>query len=1299
MRHTLDRSIKDLNYSDICVSAPQGLENEDIEIIENQDGLKEIEYAYDCDLSIKGRTEIIKVMNMPLNINMPKIIEGKEPERGEILLDDSMKKLSYKIGDIIIFKKEVNKIKDKDEEDALSTYTYKVSGFCQSLDYIMYRTRGYSERGLGEIEGFAYINKDEFKSDPTIAKLKYQGSDKFQTSEKKYRSFIAEKYQALKIDMKYRPSNRLKRIKGNLSNDIDKGEKEIIDAKDKLDSAYEKILQGQDDLKKGKNEYSKGLSEFEEEKKKGQDKLDESRNKLYKAKNDLNKADKDLKNNQGKLNEGKVKLADAKKEINEKKEELNKGYREYESGKGELKAGEEALVEGEKQLAEGRKKLDDGWKKIEESTAKLEDAKIQYANGLKEYEDGKIKLEEGKGKVVDSLSKIGINNVTYDEASSLIIALSSALDKAGPIIEKIKTLDQQISILENKVSDLENKKAQKEEEITACEQEINNETDPQKRQELTDKLIALKSEEASIEAELLKARAELDQAKKLKENLNAAMGEISNLIPGIGPNFDIDNMKSKLKEAKDGIDAIKANEDKLIEAKAKLDGAKSQIEEGEKQLQEGIYEAEKGEYEYSQNEEKIRENRRKIEQGKEELEKTKSQLDDGDKKLKEGEKDLARGQSEYEDNYEKFVEGKAKFESGKEKYVEGEKQLKEGQESFDEEIKKGQDKLISAKNKLYKGEKDLAKGQKEYKEKSEDAKEKIAKAEDDINKGKKYLSIIKEPRYTITPRYLSEGINTYIDYSNRIDGLSLVFPIFFFAIALLVSFTTMTRMVDEERTIIGTYKALGYTNKDISYKYFLYGSIASIVGGIIGAFSGSYILTYIIGNSYSTETIFEDKLIIKSYPLKIAFAIIVGFLFTALAAKLTTNKTLRENTANLLRPKVPKSGNRILLEKVPFIWSKMSFLFKITARNIFRSKKRMFMTVTGIIGCSALLILGFGIKGSVANIERLQFSEILKYDLAISYDKDIDEDNFIDYKKFINNLDADHGEFYQEQFTVEYPKIDQTVNMVVPANINGFEKFFLLRDPKTAKEINIEGRGAVISKKLSKLLKIKKGDILRIKDAYDNYFEVEIKDICEMYITHYLFLDRDYYEKVKGEKFTANTDFIKNTKNLDMEKLKNDSVKYKVVTSTVGVDFFKEALNQFLYAIKKVEGVVVVLSSLLAIVVLYNLTNINIEERQREIATIKVLGFYAKETTAYIYRETFILTFIGIIIGLFVGKILHYFVLQIVVPYYVMLSEHLVLRAYIYSTIITVLVTIFIMIVFHYKLKKIDMVESLKSNE
>ncbi|WP_308533735.1 FtsX-like permease family protein [uncultured Peptoniphilus sp.] len=1298
MRNTIDNAIKKNSYPDLVVSAPQSLENEDMEIIESQANLDELEYAYDLDLSIKGRTETIKILNMPIKINMPEILEGKAPQKGEIILDNKMKEMGYKIGDKISFKKEVNKFAD-DKKDALLSYDYRIVGFCNSLDYIMNRSRGYSERGLGEISGFAYIAPSEFNTDPSLAKIIYGDLKKFSPSSKEYKEELGKKYESLKIDMKYRPSERLSKIKGDLSRDISEGEDKITEAEEKLSDAKDELESGKKELSEGQREYSKGYREFTDQKKEGEDKLKESRNKLYKTRDELNNAKDELSDAKEKLAEGKGKLDEAKIEIDKNEEKLNSGYREYERGKGELEAGEKALKSGEEQLLEGRKKLDEGWRKIDDSKAQLEEGKNKYQKGLDDYEKGEADLEKGKEKLVATFRQMGLE-VTYEEAEGLIISLEADLERLEPYANKIKTIDEEISEKNKEIKNLEDQKVEKESQIKEIDLKLANPNlKDEDRNSLNERKNSLNSELNSIEENLRRARAELSLLNQSKTEIEDFVNYLNKKYPGLNLSSDFSSLRAKVKEAKAGVLQIKDAEKKLTEGKAKLDASKIQLDEGEKQLQDGIIEAQKGEAEYKESEEKIAKNKRELEDGKEKLVKAKEKLDSGKHELEKGKAKYEEGLIDYNENYDKFLEGTSKYESGEDSYKEGEKQLREGEETFKEEIGKAEDKLKDAKSKLYKGQRDLAEGQREYEDKSLEAEEKIKDAKEDIKKGKRYLNIMKQPRYSITPLYLVNDINTYIDYSRRVDGLSLIFPVFFFAVALLVSFTTMTRMVEDERILIGTYKALGYSQKEISSKYFLYGSLASLIGGTIGGIWGSYLITYIIGNAYSTDSIFENNLLIRAYPLKIIFAIAIGFIFTAFAARMTTNKSLKEKTAQLLRPKPPKTGKRILLERIPFIWNKMSFLFKVTARNIFRSKKRMLMTVLGIIGCTALLVLGFGIKGSVGNIEKLQFEDILKYDLQISYDKDIDEGEFLAYKEFINSLKSPHKSFYQEQFKVSYPEMDQNVSLIAPEDEKGFEEYFALKSSKTGQKINLPKRGAVISQKLSKLLGIKKGDTIEIKDVYDNSFRIEVTDICEMYINHYIFMTRDYYEKVKGEDFTANTNLVKTKNAKDFDEIKDKAKDYKVVTSIIGTDLFKKALNQFLYSISKVQGVIVILSSLLAIVVLYNLTNINIEERIREIATIKVLGFYAKEVTAYVYRETYFLTIMGIILGLIIGKILHYSVLQIVVPYPVMLSSHLITRAYIYATVITLLVTTLIMLVFHFKIKKIDMVESLKSNE
>lgn len=769
-------------------------------------------------------------------------------------------------------------------------------------------------------------------------------------------------------------------------------------------------------------------------------------------------------------------------------------------------------------------------------------------------------------------------------------------------------------------------------------------------------------------------------------------------MPG-GITGSLDDLKAKVKVGKAGIEKINENEKKLVGARATLDASKLQLEEGKKQLEEGIAEAEKGEEEYAKNKDEIEKNKRKLADAKEELNKAKKKLDESQEKLDKGSADYESGKKEYEEKYDQYVEGREKLSRAKEKYLSGRDELQRGEERLDKELKTGKDKLDDAKGKLYKGELDLKKGEREFSDKSKEAEEKISDAIEKIADGRKYLSLIKQPRYKITPRHLSGDINTYLDYAKRVDGLSFIFPIFFFAIALLVCFTTMTRMVDENRVVIGTYKALGYTNREIGRKFFLYGTLASIIGGSLGAITGSYLLTYIIGNAYSTKTIFQDHLIINAFPLRIIFAIAIGFIFTTVAAIITVNKNLKEKTAYLLRGKAPSKGNRIMLEKIPFIWNRMSFLSKVTARNLFLSKKRMFMTVVGVMGCAALLVLGFGISESVKDVETLQFKEILKYDLSVLYDSKFDEDAYGDYRRAIDEKNLEYTKTYEELFTVDYEEIDQVVNVIVPEDREEFKNYVALRDKDRGEELELSKRGVIITEKLSKLKKLKVGDPLELRDVYGNEFEVEVAGITEFYIGHNVYMDKDYFEKVTGSDFVANTDLIKAPQNFDKDKFTKTTIENKAVFNITNIDDLKDILNKFLFSITKVEIIILMVTTILEVVVLYNLTNINIEERIREVSTIKVLGFYPKETTSYIYKETYILALIGILIGLVVGKILHYSVLQIVVPFMAMLPEDLTARPFILAGIITAFINTLIMIIFHFRIKKINALDALKSNE
>lgn len=1291
MRNTLDNKITQLNQEDLKISVPIGLEDKDKAIIEDQEDISELEYGYDKDAFLVGDSIVIKVLNIPYEISKPEIVEGRSIESpDEIVLDSRMKNDGKKIGDIISFKED----NDDDDDNDLKRLSYKVVGFANSLDFIQDKNGTYSERGYGKISYFAYIDDGNFSGEPTLAKLKFLGTEGLVTSDKEYVNYMDKKTRALKIDLKNRPKERLLSIQDEISGKIVDAEDKITDAEDKLTDAKDKLVKGRKELNKGKKDYQEGLDKYNKEKSDAESEISKNRDKLYKASVEIDDGERKLIDGYEKLRDGKKKLDDAKVELDSGREQLAEGKEKYQKGLGQAEASEKALKEGEDKLLEGRKKLDDGWQKIEDSKAKLAEGMKKYEEGEREYDSGKKQLEAGKEELV---SKMGATS--YEDAVEKIYALDKILDTASEILNKLPTIESEIASTKAQIDQVDGGLGQVEAEITSTNADLNDPNlSDEDRIKLEAKLQGLEAQKAELQKNKEALNKKLEFLNNSKAEIDKALEEINKEVPG-GITGSLDDLKAKVKVGKAGIEKINESEKKLVGARATLDASKTQLEEGKKQLEEGIAEAEKGEEEYAKNKDEIEKNKRKLQDAKEELNKAKKKLDESQEKLDKGSADYESGKKEYEEKYDQYVEGREKLSRAKEKYLSGRDELQRGEERLDKELKTGKDKLDDAKGKLYKGELDLKKGEREFSDKSKEAEEKISDAREKIADGRKYLSLIKQPRYKITARHLSGDINTYLDYAKRVDGLSFIFPIFFFAIALLVCFTTMTRMVDENRVVIGTYKALGYTNREIGRKFFLYGSLASIIGGSLGAITGSYLLTYIIGNAYSTKTIFEDHLIINAFPLRIIFAIAIGFIFTTVAAIITVNKNLKEKTAYLLRGKAPSKGNRIMLEKIPFIWNRMSFLSKVTARNLFLSKKRMFMTVVGVMGCAALLVLGFGISESVKDVETLQFKEILKYDLSVLYDSKFDEDAYEDYRREIDGKNLEYTKTYEELFTVDYDEIDQVVNVIVPEDREEFKNYVALRDKDGGEELELSKRGVIITEKLSKLKKLKVGDPLELRDVYGNEFEVEVAGITEFYIGHNVYMDKDYFEKVTGSDFVANTDLIKAPQNFDKDEFTKTTIENKAVFNITNIDDLKDILNKFLFSITKVEIIILMVTTILEVVVLYNLTNINIEERIREVSTIKVLGFYPKETTSYIYKETYILALIGILIGLVVGKILHYSVLQIVVPFMAMLPENLTARPFILAGIITAFINTLIMIIFHFRIKKINALDALKSNE
>lgn len=555
-----------------------------------------------------------------------------------------------------------------------------------------------------------------------------------------------------------------------------------------------------------------------------------------------------------------------------------------------------------------------------------------------------------------------------------------------------------------------------------------------------------------------------------------------------------------------------------------------------------------------------------------------------------------------------------------------------------------------------------------------------------------------KPKWYIYDRLDNTSYKELINASDNLKKIGNIFPIIFFAISVLVSLISMMRMIEEDRVENGTLKSLGYNSFHITLKYVIYSLLATTIGSSVGAIFGSYMIPSVIWNIYK-KIFFIPKFI---YLLKSdynALGLWICILCICGTSVIVCIKNLREVPANLMRPKAPKSGKKILLERINFIWKKLKFSDKITIRNIFRYKSRVITTVLGIAGCTSLILAGFGLKDSIKDVTDFQFNNIIKYDKMLMTNDSI---NQIDIEKELLNDDKveNFTNVNTQNIKVLFNDEEQEVTMITPDDFNSISKSISLIDLKTNNVIdNISDNSCIISEKTAKLLDIDVGDKISLLDNDNNKYDIKVSYIIKNYINQYLYINKNTYNNLFNN-YKINSILIslkdedKNSKEFDKKYISNG-----YALTIVDNDDMKNSMNDMLSSIDSIVAILIIAAASLAFVVLYNLSNINISERKREIATLKVLGFYPSEVDKYINRETVLLTILGIGIGLLFGSYLSHFIISTCEPDYIMFDRHVYTLSYFYSLFITVIFTIIVTIVTHFNLKKINMVTSLKNVE
>lgn len=866
-------------------------------------------------------------------------------------------------------------------------------------------------------------------------------------------------------------------------------------------------------------------------------------------------------------------------------------------------------------------------------------------------------------------------------------------------------------------------------------------------EDITDERAEIRKQELVNEAQekIDEAREELEQGRAdAASELADAAAKIADAEEQLtSGKAQITSGKKQIASAKN---TLSKKESELEQAQNQYNAGLAQLQEGEAQYEAGLaqYEAAKPEAEA-----KIQSGREEIEKKKQELAEAPAQLEqlkqmvagleqkqtagiiteeeeatlkelkenqipqleyfiaNGEQLIASGEAELDAAQKQLDDTAATLAQTKSELDAAKASLNGVPQQLASGKSQIQSgwaEIRKQEKKLEEGAAEIAENEAKVAEVKIEYANGEEEAAQKIAEGEQKIADAEAKIQDIEKPTWYVYDRDTLTEYSGYGENAERLGAIGRVFPVLFFLVAALISLTSMTRMVEEQRTAIGTMKALGYSKMSIAKKYLGYALIATAGGSVLGVLIGEKILPYIIVYAYGILYQHITHILVPYQWIYAWMAAAAAIVCTMAATFFACYKELVAQPAVLMRPPAPKNGQRVFLERIKFIWKHLSFTWKSCIRNLTRYKKRFFMTVFGIGGCMGLMLVGYGIKDSCYEIAELQFRDIQMYDGSVYLKEDISDEtrqNLLDYMKD----DSDISHYMQtsmKNVTLVNGKNKRDTYQVVFSEPKDVKDYFDFHDRKSKEEYTLDDEGVIISEKTGKLLNAKAGDTIEIKDEENGNKKVKIAHICENYMGHYIFFTPSYYEKVYGENSEYNSIFFAGQKGdtqEDYNKIGEDILTQDGALSVSYMRDIEKQLDDMLKSLNLVIVVLIISAGMLAFVVLYNLNTVNITERQRELATLKVLGFYDLEVAEHVYRENVLLTFIGAAVGVVLGKFLHAFVIDTVEVDTAMFGRNINFSSYMYSLLFTILFSLIVNGIMYFKLKKIDMVESLKSIE
>ena len=954
------------------------------------------------------------------------------------------------------------------------------------------------------------------------------------------------------------------------------------------------------------------------------------------------------------------KIDDAQTELDDKRAEAQR----------ELDDAWQKILDGEQEIADGEQEILDGEKKIANGQKEIADSKQEIADAEQEILDGEKEIAEKEQELLDADEELKYHEW---EIFANELELSQSWDRLEEAKEELK---QQ----EEKLAGQEAPLIEQEEALLAQEAELTEQAAQLERQEA--ELGSAAGELAGKEAELAAQENEL-----ITQEAELEAGHQAGIVSD--------------QEYNDGMAGIEAGRQKIAAYRSQLEAAGSQIQSGLAQIRSGKAQLSDGLSQLRSGLAQIQSYRGQFQEGWDEIREAKAKLKHNEKVLLEAQDQLQSAKSEVTDARAEWEDGKVQLEDARTELEEGKAELADGREKLakaQKDIEKARRDLEEGREELADGRTELADARVEYSNAKEEFDTEVADAQQKIDDARQELADLEAPDTYVLDRNTNVGYACYESDSNIVAAIANVFPVFFFLVAALICMTTMNRMVEEQRTQIGVLKALGYGNGAIMGKFLFYAGSAAAVGAILGCVIGTWLFPRVIWIGYGIMYSMGEIEYYFDFPLAL-LSTAVSLLCSMGAAYFSCRHELISVPASLIRPKSPKSGKRIFLERITFIWRRMKFLHKVSVRNIIRYKKRFFMMILGISGCTALLVTGFGIRDSVMNIAELQYDEIQIYDIDVTFSESISPRESEELTEQTGHILSDIAFRNERSMDLDFGGRTKSVYLEIPQDREQIAAFLNLHTTDGAKIPWPKTGEAVLSEKIAETMGIQAGDEVILRDGDMNSLKVKVSALCENFVYNYVYVDRETWREQLGAEPEYKSAFALVKEDVDLHEAAAEIADRTDVLAVSVIADMRERIANMMKSMDYIVALIIICAGSLAFIVLYNLTNINITERIREIATIKVLGFYARETADYVFRENLILTFLGAIAGLWLGKWLHWFVMYNIRIDMISFKTIITPASYLLSLLFTFIFAMLVNAFMYFKLEKINMAESLKSIE